>query len=184
MATNYHHGDLPAALIEAGQRCLRDVGLAGLSIRELARRAGVSATAPYRHFADRQALLEALAADGFRQAARALAQARPSGAVAVATVWSALARESPGLFQLMASTGSLDAKSELAGAILEWLGEVTRVLDRKGDRDDPEGAIRRAISCWATVHGLVALQSGGAFGAIDDWMVPDAARLAEAVAGD
>src|SRR5262245_65147086 len=63
--STYHHGDLPPALLKAAGKILEKEGVGGLSLRELARRAGVSHNAPYRHFPDREALLAALAAEGF-----------------------------------------------------------------------------------------------------------------------
>src|SRR3954463_2811980 len=63
----YHHGDLRNALIRAGQALLAEEGIAGLDMRKVARAAGVSHAAPYRHFADKQALLAAIAEDGFYQ---------------------------------------------------------------------------------------------------------------------
>src|SRR2546422_330429 len=63
--STYHHGDLPAALLRAAGKTLERRGIAALSLREAARRAGVSHNAPYRHFPDREALLAALAAEGF-----------------------------------------------------------------------------------------------------------------------
>src|SRR5262245_57255125 len=63
----YHHGDLRNALIQAGKTLLAEEGVAGLELRKVARAAGVSHAAPYRHFADKQALLAAIAEDGFYQ---------------------------------------------------------------------------------------------------------------------
>ena len=61
----YHHGNLRTTLLAEAERTLRDHGLEALSLRDLARQAGVSHAAPRRHFADRQALLDALAESGF-----------------------------------------------------------------------------------------------------------------------
>jgi len=66
MAT-YHHGDLRAAMLAAASKIVEKEGTTGLSVREAARRAGVSHNAPYRHFPDREALLAAVAAEGFRE---------------------------------------------------------------------------------------------------------------------
>src|SRR2546430_6260512 len=66
VAKRYHHGDLRRTLIDAALRIVEQVGPGALSLRELARHAGVSHAAPYRHFASREALLAALAAEGFR----------------------------------------------------------------------------------------------------------------------
>ena len=63
-STGYHHGDLRAACLRAAMELLEDDGAAGLSVRAVARRAGVSPGAPYRHYADRDALVSAVAAEG------------------------------------------------------------------------------------------------------------------------
>ena len=64
---NYHHGDLKNALIKAGVEILAKDGVIGLSLRKVAARAGVSHTAPYSHFVDKQALIAAISTEGFRQ---------------------------------------------------------------------------------------------------------------------
>src|SRR5260370_8363924 len=74
----YHHGDLRAALIQAGLAILAEEGAQALTLRAAARRAGVSHSAPYRHFADKEALLAAIAEEGFTQLAQRLEQARGS----------------------------------------------------------------------------------------------------------
>src|ERR1700684_2875232 len=63
----YHHGNLRTALLEQAGRTVRERGVEALSLRELARETGVSHGAPRRHFADRQALLDALADAGFKR---------------------------------------------------------------------------------------------------------------------
>lgn len=68
----YHHGDLDAALVEAATKLLEERGPAAFSLREVARAVGVSHAAPYRHFPNRQALLEAVAIGGFRDLSNAL----------------------------------------------------------------------------------------------------------------
>ena len=66
-SNSYHHGDLKKTLIEAGVTILGEEGIKNLSLREAARRAGVSHTAPYRHFEDKDALLAAIAEEGFHR---------------------------------------------------------------------------------------------------------------------
>ena len=74
----YHHGDLRRALLEAGQAILQESGAPALSLRGIARRAGVSHMAPYHHFAGRGELVAALAADGFERLAAAMRDAMES----------------------------------------------------------------------------------------------------------
>lgn len=71
----YHHGDLKNALIEAGADILAKDGVGGLSLRKVAQKAGVSHTAPYAHFADKQALIAAISTDGYRRLYEALSAA-------------------------------------------------------------------------------------------------------------
>src|ERR1700751_1229668 len=102
----YHHGDLPAALVRAALDPLDESGQTELSLRAVARRAGVSPAAPYRHYADREALTSAVAAVGYRELAARLTAADPCpstpehlASVAVAYVQFALER--PALFRIM-----------------------------------------------------------------------------------
>src|SRR5437016_14215729 len=74
----YHHGDLRGASLRAARELLEENGGADLSLRAVARRAGVSPAAPYRHFADRDALVSAIAAEGYRELAEYLAAAHPA----------------------------------------------------------------------------------------------------------
>ena len=70
--TTYHHGDLRAAVLSAAWKMVEKEGVEGLSVREAARRAGVSHNAPYRHFAGRDALIAALVAEGFDELKKAM----------------------------------------------------------------------------------------------------------------
>src|SRR6185503_17019443 len=96
--STYHHGELRPALLRAAAKVLEAEGREAVSLRDLARRAGVSHAAPYRHFADREALLAALAEEGFVLLAAEL-EGKPRREQAVAYVRFALAN--PGRFRLM-----------------------------------------------------------------------------------
>src|SRR5258708_39148983 len=79
MATaTYHHGNLRMECVRAAMELLEESGETGLSLRAVARRVGVSPAAPYRHYADREALVSAVAAVGYRELAERLAAAHPS----------------------------------------------------------------------------------------------------------
>src|SRR5713226_1686401 len=73
---SYHHGDLRNALIQAGLEMLSESGAAALDLRKVARKAGVSHTAPYRHFADKQALIAAINEEGYYQLAERIRATR------------------------------------------------------------------------------------------------------------
>jgi AcrR family transcriptional regulator len=179
----YHHGDLRRAMVAAARELLRQKPGEALSIRAAARRVAVSANAPYRHFADRDALLRAVAADGYRTAARRLGGG--AGAARVAETWTRLVSEEPGLTDLMTRpiAGASD-DPELQAAIGDWLGEVTRAIEGEAGSGDPARLLRRAIGCWAAVHGMVALREAGAFAAIDDWLLPTPVGLARRVTAE
>jgi AcrR family transcriptional regulator len=155
----YHHGDLRVACLRAAMELLEQDGAAGLSVRAVARRAGVSPGAPYRHYADRDALVSAVAAEGYRELAGYLSAAHPSpstpddvAAVAVAYVQFAL--EHPALFRTMFSDPcDADSSERVAAttAIAEYVGALVR---RAFPGADPD-ALSTAI--WAVVHGLAFL---------------------------
>lgn len=115
----YHHGDLRAALMVQAEETLRESGVDGLSLRELARAVGVSHGAPRRHFDDRSALLDALAVDGWHRLGDALATAAKSDGrpfadilndVAVAYVRFAIGN--PALLDLMSASRHLADASD------------------------------------------------------------------------
>src|SRR5688572_19451527 len=103
----YHHGDLRAALLGRAEDTLERTGIAGLSLRELARDVGVSHGAPRRHFADKDALLTALAEDGFARLGASLAAATAAGGSfadrlhATAHAYVGFATTHPALLDLM-----------------------------------------------------------------------------------
>ncbi|MGW5316641.1 TetR/AcrR family transcriptional regulator [Nocardia thailandica] len=167
--TPYHHGDLPAALVRAAVDLLEENGAAELSLRAAARRAGVSTAAPYRHFADRDALLSAVAAVGYRDLAADLAAACPTPrtpedftAIAVAYVEFALNR--PGLFRAMFAE-PCDPSSPERLAATTALHDYVRAVVREAFPAADEEALATAL--WSMVHGLAFLYLHGKFDADD-----------------
>lgn len=153
MATSrqkYHHGGLAAAMLTAASEIIEDEGLKALSVREAARRAGVSHNAPYRHFPHRDALLAALAAEGFAWLEKELAQhsGREIGAAYVR-----FALRHPERFRLMFNTRLQGA----AGGAYQAL--VAAFAGQPGVAP-PEIA---AAAAWALMHGLADLLLGGHF---------------------
>ena len=138
--TTYHHGDLRAAVLAAAWKMIEKQGLEGLSVREAARRAGVSHNAPYRHFADREALLAALVAEGFDELEKAL-EDRSGRELGEAYVAFALA--SPQRFRLMFSGARASAGLQARfAASFAPLGA---------------GAGAAGAAAWSLVHGLASL---------------------------
>src|SRR5690606_38896617 len=105
--TSYHHGALREALLAACLRLIETEGIAAVSLRRVAREAGVSSGAPYHHFADRAALLADLATQGFHLLGAEVTVARDSaptplaGLTAIADAYVRFARDNPGYFRLM-----------------------------------------------------------------------------------
>lgn len=162
---SYHHGDLAAALVQAAIGLLEEDGSADLSLRAVARRAGVSPAAPYRHFADRDALVSSVDAVGYRELAERLsaASAAPTsvddlGDIAVAYVRFALERS--GLFRAMFAERCDPASPERAEAVAVIHDYLASVVAAAVSTSDPEAA---ATAMWSLVHGLAFLHLGGKF---------------------
>ena len=155
----YHHGDLHNALIEAGLAALEANDAAGLSLRALARELGVSANAVYRHFADKDALLSALAAEGFRRFGQAQAQAQAradTDPIATGLDYVRFAQRHPALFRLMFGSftrgcDSSDLQTAAMAAFTQLL-EGSRPAGHTGPID--EATLLRALVRWSLVHGL------------------------------
>ncbi|MEU4088707.1 TetR/AcrR family transcriptional regulator [Streptomyces aureus] len=176
----YHHGDLRAACLCAARELLEEDGSGALSLRAVARRAGVSATAPYRHFADRDALVSAVAAEGYRDLATNLATAHPSpttaedlSAVAVAYVQFAL--DHPAMFRAMFAE-PCDPTSEERVAATAVISEYVHGIVRRAFPDAEAGALSTTV--WALVHGLAFLHLDGKLDASSPEIVAHQVRAA------
>jgi AcrR family transcriptional regulator len=159
----YHHGDLRTALVRAAIELLEESGETELSLRAVARRAGVSPAAPYRHYADREALVSAVAAVGYRELAERLAAAHPSpstpeqlASVAIAYVQFALER--PALFRIMFGEPCDRDNDERVAATAAVSQYVRAIVERTFPQADT-GALATAV--WALVHGLAFLHLDG-----------------------
>jgi AcrR family transcriptional regulator len=164
----YHHGDLRAALIAEALRVLADGGgVAALSLRDLARRLGVSHAAPYRHFPDLDALLAAIAEEGFGRLTAALERAaasRPGPVEQLAEAGWAYVRfalEHPHYFRVMFSGRLADAPASPAlraagrrafGVLLRCIAAGQAAGELAGGPADEPAAV-----AWAQVHGLATL---------------------------
>ncbi|WP_188237738.1 TetR/AcrR family transcriptional regulator [Sphingopyxis sp. LK2115] len=173
----YHHGDLRAAVIAAGLKRLAEDDGGELGLRALARDVGVSATALYRHFPDKEALLDALADEGLRRLGALQAQAwlKAGGGVAgfkaTGIAYVRFAHDEPALFRLSFTRQMAERSAGGDG------GEVAYNLLRAGVGEalpgtaDPDTA---ALHAWALVHGLAML-------ILDRRIEWDEARVAEVV---
>lgn len=160
----YHHGDLRAALIDEGLKRLKDGPAEALSLRELARSVGVSATAVYRHFPDKAALFGALGAAGDEKLAEAFAKAMAKekkeldafNAMGRAYVRFALAN--PWLFRLMMSPESGKAEQGNSRGHEMLAREIQKLGGPKLSKAQQN---IRALRAWAIVHGLAMLMLDG-----------------------
>ena len=185
----YHHGDLKAALLEHAIAILRSEGPDALTLRGVARAAGVSSAAPYRHFPDRRALVGAVAEDGFRRLQRAmLARATLTkgreGLKGVAVAYVEFAHENPAEYRIMfgpelAQTDDLPALRETSRSVLGLVARGIETLQETG-LIGPGNAWSMAVATWAMLHGLVMLSLDGVSAGVApplDELVEDATRI-------
>lgn len=171
--TPYHHGALREALLEAAERVLERDGLAGLTLRAVAREAGVSHAAPTHHFGDLTGLLSELAAIGFRQFNAAMASACDAAttplerALARPKAYIAYAQAHPGMYGIMFRTERLDysrpSLHEAAEASFAGLANAIGMMRQEQISEDAltlnqGAAIARA---WSMVHGFTMLLLDG-----------------------
>lgn len=162
----YHHGDLRAALIAEGLRLLAERDAESLSLREVARGVGVSATSVYRHFPDKEALLTALALEGLAElgaAQRAAAEAAGGGGAGFAATGRAYVRfalANPALFRLIFATPALTS-AKAAGALESEAGSLLQANAAAAAAKDGGDATVHAVQAWALVHGLAMLMLDG-----------------------
>jgi AcrR family transcriptional regulator len=159
----YHHGDLRATCVSAAMELLEESGETALSLRAVARRAGVSPAAPYRHYADREALVSAVAALGYRELAERLAAAHPSPATleqltSVGVAYVQFALERPALFRIMFGEPCDRDNDERIAATAAVTLYLHKIVGRVFPEADPEAM---ATATWALVHGLAFLHLDG-----------------------
>lgn len=168
----YHHGHLREALLRGALRVIAEVGPAAFTLREVARRAGVSHNAPYRHFRDKDALLAAVAAQGFRELTRAMRAEAEQQSSALdklkhsGLAYVAFAVGSPEHFTVMfdapvtaCKDGEYVQASEEAFQTL-----VNYIQDCQAQKQLPAGStMERALYAWSLVHGIAKLAIAGRF---------------------
>ncbi|WP_338293093.1 TetR/AcrR family transcriptional regulator [Planctobacterium marinum] len=172
----YHHGDLRNKLVQAATEMLVESGIEGLSLRKLADRVGVSRTAPYHHFKDKNALLCAIAQSGFLRWQSVLEGILQKPVLSEAEKYRAMvkaylqyATESPEIYELM--FGRTIWKSESATPDLKSVAypcfqnhvELVRRWQAEGVLAATEDSLRLAQVSWATMHGLARLLIDGVY---------------------
>ena len=162
----YHHGDLRAALLDAAAGRLDEQGEQALTLRELARAAGVSHAAPYHHFANREELLAGVAERAFDRLADALAAVAgaPEAAQALLDIGEAYVREAlahPAQFRLM--FGPLLARKAGHPGLQRAAERAFLVLLEAARRYAPERGLEIALAGWSLSHGAANLAIDGAF---------------------
>jgi AcrR family transcriptional regulator len=180
---NYHHGDLRTALIRSGLGLLEERQGDDIGLREVARAVGVSATAVYRHFPDKAALLRALSTEGLarlaeaQQAAFASAGGGAAGFAATGRAYVRFALANPALFRLIFSN---PPAQDLLNSAQDEVPKAFRMLRENAASLVPPGADadavnRAAVEAWAKVHGLAVLML--------DSQIPRDDRLIDSVIG-
>ncbi len=167
MTANYHHGDLKNALIRAGIEILSKDGRQALSLRNVAKKAGVSHAAPYAHFADKQALIAAIAAEGYKKLYQQLVTAQQSQPdplnrlLAVSRAYVQFAIDEPDHFKITFS-GVVEAEQSYPEYVEQskhcFALVVAVVAECQTIGILPAGDTElTAVSIWACIHGFVQL---------------------------
>lgn len=169
--TNYHHGALREALLTATLELIESEGIGAVSLRQVARAAGVSPGAPYHHFPDRAALLTALSDEGFRRLTTELRDAKSSAAgpvdalPAMIETYVHFARRNPAYFQLMFRPELKKSHKSPQGE--EAAEEAFAVLQDTVEAGIAAGVLKPvdedvlALTLWSLVHGLASLWLDG-----------------------
>ncbi|WP_202983576.1 TetR/AcrR family transcriptional regulator [Ferrimonas lipolytica] len=175
-SNNYHHGDLHQTLLDAASAMVAEEGIDGLSLRKLAERVGVSRTAPYHHFKDKQTLLCAIAAEGFRlrtkQAQVLFADETISPQQRFRSFFRdyiAFATKSPQMYELMFggtiwhSEHQNDELRQVAYPCFQQQLGMTKQWQQQGLLPADQDPLRLAQVTWGTMHGIARLVNDGVY---------------------
>lgn len=180
----YHHGDLATALLDAAEALARERGARAWSLREAATRTGVSPSAAYHHYADRQALVRALAGRHLDRltAAMGTAVARTgndadAAVAAIARTYVRWARRDPALFEVAFGSAreyrGVPVASDSFAVLTAAMGRIGLPLEDQGEA---------SLAVWSSIHGLAALAATGPLqGRSERDVVDRAGRLAHVV---
>jgi AcrR family transcriptional regulator len=155
----YHHGDLRRALLDTALEAIGEHGPTAVSLRDVARRAGVSHAAPTHHFGDKTGLLTALAAEGWSLLADALAETAASGSsfAELGVTYVVFATSHPAHFAVMRAPGLVRHDDPELVAAQQRAGEHLRAGAAAFDASGSADTATTALAAWALVHGLSAL---------------------------
>lgn len=185
----YHHGDLPVALAEAAKTLIAERGVDGFTLREVARRVGVTHVAAYRHYADRRALLAAVAEQGFHRLRRRLEGARRKAPTslepqlrAVLAAYLRFCWAERALTAVMFGP-RLSRRGEFPGleaAVLQSLGIIEETIATRAPARRRRSARDSGLALWTFVHGFSTLahdkaaypNAGKAARAFDEMLTP------------
>lgn len=166
MSRSYHHGNLRRVLLDGALAAIAERGAANLSLRDVARRAGVSHAAPAHHFGDKRGLLTAIAVEGFDGLTQVTAAAAGDH-VAGGLAWIRWALEHPAHYEVMFSPGLLHLDDpELERARTQGTAVLFRSIRGRGVRD--ADLIPAAIASMAWAHGFVGLWQTGNLAGLGD----------------
>ncbi len=175
----YHHGDLSRALVLAGRRILESQGVAALSLRAVAREAGVSPAAPYHHFKDKGELLDAVAHEGWKELGGSIIEARraaptPRQAMTeIGVAYVCFARANPALYRIMydaaCDRASMPGHSKMdSDGDGGWTQVADAILEAGACSNEPREIELATIAAWCTAHGVAEMAG---FSEFDDLKV-------------
>jgi len=178
----YHHGDLRRALLDTALEAIGEQGPAAVSLREVARRAGVSHAAPTHHFRDKTALLTAIAAEGWSLLADALREAAANGGdfADLGVAYVVFATSHPAHFAVMRAPGLTRADDPELEAAMERARTELRSGVERFEAGSTRDADTTALAAWSLVHGLATLILEGAVPLKTDADITEVARAVTA----
>lgn len=165
----YHHGDLREALLSSAESILRRDGIGALSLRAMARAAGVSHAAPAHHFPDLSSLLSALAAEGFDRLADELIETRQKGGdipIELGKTYIEFSKRNSALFQLMSDPGRVDSRHPALQAARKRALSVLAGTRGATMQNPTLTQVGEMVANWGLIHGLALLLSTGRLGTL------------------